>query len=294
VLYVGDVYLTWTLPTIYNVGTTSGGFSFALLLLQALLIPTRGLWNFGMYLRPTFMRCRKKYNYLTRMQVFGMLIRGKEEQDMKQEHKKNLKKQRRHHLALEKKMARGGHYRNQQEEKSCRSYWARLRRAIPSSSLDRGQNFRSNSSVDPSVSLAGGSRGAFSSVVSGGASEQSTNALSRGNRQREKLIKSWQRNYNNYPGRHRHGCRSNGEVQADIATLDSEEEQELWQQAQPHAEAQAPEEQRQDAPSTTATAIHASFAARCKRRVLFCELLSQWRRASLKKFPLSKTKQTGR
>jgi hypothetical protein len=59
--YIGAFYVTWLFPTIFRIVTTTGLFPFPLLLLTAIFIPIQGALNLIVFIRPKFVKYRKKH-----------------------------------------------------------------------------------------------------------------------------------------------------------------------------------------------------------------------------------------
>ena len=242
IFYVGALYLTWTFPTIYNlVFTIRQRLSFPLLFLEAVAVPTPGMFNFLMYIRPSYLRCRKRYKSLRGLRLFWMLILGKSDKELKLAHKAQLKLERKQRIRKE---------RN--ERKQIREQLNAEKREAPkiSRQQSRERNVRpSNHPVEPVWEEKGSFRRSSQAAVAvpkrlalqtnsphnissrtktsfdPSIEYSSENSKASSKKRRKQVINKWQSNYHNYPGRHRHGEREFFHPEP----LDSEEDQVLWQ-----------------------------------------------------------------
>jgi hypothetical protein len=295
ILYVGALYLTWMFPTLQSIvyTTTSNRRHFGLLLLESLLVPTVGVWNLIMYLRPTYLRCRKRYSSVRALKLWQMLLLGKSEHEIKLLHRQLVKQHRKqaHKHLLTRQRQLQSHLQKHanatadgavcvnpissslQSFRSSRSVHTPV---LPSIFEDKGGGRRASGGIRAELARqvaqedeqengtttqtqAGGGGGGPSFVsaqkraslllkqMSGktktsfdpsssshrssdfGSSDNSRSTHRSRTTRRERLISSWQSNYNNYPGRHRIGDRENRSSQGSFTPLDRDEELLLWQ-----------------------------------------------------------------
>jgi hypothetical protein len=270
-LYSGALFLTWTFPTLYNmVYSITRRPVFALILLESIFLPTLGLWNLILYMRPSYTRYRKKFSALSKLQLMKMLCTGQDEKIIKQENKIQLKAQRKneHKKKLREHKITQENLQSQRPDKIGTSTVQTKQKGehhqIVAVSPDEptqpvagkrifkkpsGQillllrkrinqsqsSDRSRTSFDPSC---------FDQSSGHCSSETPSFALDNGNgtqmsQRKQRLIKKWQSNYNHYPGRHPIGDKPIDSEQHYLTPepLDRDEEELLWL---PHAEEQGP------------------------------------------------------
>jgi len=90
-LYVGAFYFTWLFPTLFNLTLTlAQKFVVPLLLITATVVPTQGIFNFFVYIRPTYMRMRIASPDLSAGRIFCLIFQNKADVQLKE-----VKKERR-------------------------------------------------------------------------------------------------------------------------------------------------------------------------------------------------------
>ena len=78
-LFVGALYLTWSFTTITRIyQVTTGNNSTTLLVLMAIFFPLQGFFNFLVYCRPRYLRCKSRNPNLTTRKLLWLTLHPEE------------------------------------------------------------------------------------------------------------------------------------------------------------------------------------------------------------------------